>query len=127
FEKFSIGPDPGDPQKKREAAYCAVGRIRYSCVDIPRNGKKVKDGELLYIKPVVYSDCPADVKNYERTGKPFPQESTADQFFDETQFESYRALGSHIITRIGGKERGTVDVQAFRNKVLKYLKKAQKC
>jgi hypothetical protein len=26
----------------------------------------------------------------------FPHESTADQFFDDAQFESYRALGSHI-------------------------------
>ena len=26
----------------------------------------------------------------------FPHESTADQLFDEAQFEAYRALGEHI-------------------------------
>ena len=26
----------------------------------------------------------------------FPHQSTADQWFDELQFESYRALGEHI-------------------------------
>ncbi|MBI3263663.1 MAG: hypothetical protein HYZ58_11015, partial [Acidobacteria bacterium] len=26
----------------------------------------------------------------------FPHETTADQFFDDAQFESYRALGVHI-------------------------------
>ena len=30
------------------------------------------------------------------TSAAFPHESTADQFFDDTQFESYRALGDHI-------------------------------
>jgi hypothetical protein len=29
----------------------------------------------------------------------FPQQTTADQFFDEAQWESYRALGYHL----GGK------------------------
>jgi hypothetical protein len=26
----------------------------------------------------------------------FPHQSTADQFFDEAQFEAYRCLGEHI-------------------------------
>ena len=29
----------------------------------------------------------------------FPHQSTADQFFDEAQFESYRALGAHVARR----------------------------
>ena len=36
-----------------------------------------------------------------KTGNPdFPHQSTADQFFDETQFEAYRALGYHIANRL---------------------------
>jgi hypothetical protein len=27
----------------------------------------------------------------------FPHQTTSDQFFDESQFESYRALGQHIV------------------------------
>jgi len=127
FDTFCIGPDPKKPEEKREAAYCAVGKIRYGCVDVPRGNTEVKEGVLLYIKPVVYADCPADVRNYERVGKPFPQETTADQFFDETQFESYRALGSHIISRMGRTERETLDIDSFHERVTDYLKDAEKC
>jgi hypothetical protein len=37
--------------------------------------------------------------NYKAKNPSFPQESTADQFFDETQFECYRALGYLIADR----------------------------
>ena len=37
-----------------------------------------------------------DVLGYKGAHPTFPDESTADQFFDETQFESYRALGYDV-------------------------------
>ncbi|WP_284617602.1 patatin-like phospholipase family protein [Aquabacterium humicola] len=49
--------------------------------------------QIVLIKPHVTSDVPADVRQYAVTHRPFPQEPTADQFFDEAQWESYRALG----------------------------------
>jgi hypothetical protein len=58
------------------------------------------DGTLIYIKPAFYGCEPTDVLNYARTTKAFPHESTGDQFFSESQFESYRALGSYVIDRI---------------------------
>ena len=36
------------------------------------------------------------INEYRDRNPDFPHESTADQFFDEDQFESYRALGEHI-------------------------------
>ena len=36
------------------------------------------------------------VAHYRHKNPDFPQESTADQFFDEAQFESYRALGYQV-------------------------------
>jgi len=39
------------------------------------------------------------IANYKAEHPDFPQESTADQFFDETQFECYRALGYLIASR----------------------------
>jgi predicted acylesterase/phospholipase RssA len=39
---------------------------------------------------------PDDVWHYWRLNPTFPHQSTADQWFDELQFESYRALGEHI-------------------------------
>jgi hypothetical protein len=51
---------------------------------------------LLYIKSTVTGDEPTDVRNYQSQHPDFPNESTADQFFDEPQWESYRKLGEHI-------------------------------
>jgi len=39
---------------------------------------------------------PDDVWHYWKLNATFPHQSTADQWFDELQFESYRALGEHI-------------------------------
>jgi hypothetical protein len=61
---------------------------------------KGTDGTLIYIKPAYYGCEPTDVLNYARTAQAFPHESTGDQFFSESQFESYRALGSYVIDRI---------------------------
>jgi hypothetical protein len=73
-------------------ASCAAGRIRYSCVD-----KDGIDGVLLYVKPAIVGTENADVLNYRRAHPDYPHQSTADQWFDEAQFESYRALGYHIM------------------------------
>jgi hypothetical protein len=72
-------------------ASCAAGTIRYSHVD-PGG----IDGTLLYIKPAIVGDENADVLNYRKAHPDYPHQSTADQWFDEAQFESYRALGYHI-------------------------------
>jgi hypothetical protein len=72
-------------------ASCSAGRIRYSCVD-----KDGVDGVLLYVKPAIVGTENADVLNYRRAHPDYPHQSTADQWFDEAQFESYRALGYHI-------------------------------
>lgn len=51
---------------------------------------------LLLIKPSVTGSESMDVLQYQRAHPQFPQESTADQYFDEAQWESYRKLGEHI-------------------------------
>jgi hypothetical protein len=47
------------------------------------------------IKASITGDEPADVEEYRREKIEFPQQSTVDQFFSESQFESYRRLGLH--------------------------------
>ncbi len=39
---------------------------------------------------------PKDLLGYKKAHPAFPDESTADQFFDEKQFEAYRVLGFHL-------------------------------
>jgi hypothetical protein len=55
-------------------------------------------GIILYIKSSVVGDEPADLMAYKLQHDQFPQDSTANQWFTETQFESYRMLGHHIAT-----------------------------
>jgi hypothetical protein len=80
-------------------AYWSTARIRYSAIDMPAGGNPDEyDGVLVYVKPAVYGQLePRDVVNYAKQNPTFPQESSADQFFSESQFESYRALGAWII------------------------------
>jgi len=80
----------------------AVGKIYYD----PNN---VRDaGTLIFIKASmptrdgvpgrnpVERKLRDDVWHYWKQNPTFPHQSTADQWFDELQFESYRALGEHI-------------------------------
>lgn len=70
-----------------ESGYSAVGRVIYP---------DAAEGCLIYIKPRLTGTEPADLLNYKCTHPGFPHESTSDQWFDESQFESYRKLGHHI-------------------------------
>lgn len=66
-------------------------------------------GHLLYIKAAMTGGEPEYVQTYREQRPEFPHESTANQFFNEVQFESYRALGEHIGASIG--EEGTLDAR----------------
>jgi hypothetical protein len=76
---------------RRSLRHCAVGRIHYDDLD-----PEALPGTLVYLKPSLTGDEPADVFNYAAAHADFPHQTTADQFFDESQFESYRALGLHV-------------------------------
>lgn len=77
----------------RSNAHVALGTIRYPKRE---DEEEAFEGKILYIKSTLTGDEPADVQSYERAHVEFPHESTADQWFDESQFESYRKLGFHI-------------------------------
>jgi hypothetical protein len=78
--------------------HCAVARIHYSQVD--GGEADTRDGWLVYIKPALCGQEPMDVYHYSREHREFPHESTADQWFSESQFESYRILGTHSVDKI---------------------------
>ena len=93
-------------------AHCVVGRIHY--FHIPRRtmlGRLMNEDEgpllrgsrpahekgyLIYIKPSLTGDEPQDLVEYSLRISEFPHQTTSDQWFDESQFESYRKLGMHI-------------------------------
>lgn len=79
--------------------YCAMGKILYHCVD----GAAAEDGTIIYIKACLNGSEPADVLHYASSDSEFPQQGTEELWFDESQFESYRRLGSHIVEKIWEK------------------------
>jgi len=85
-----------------EFPYCAVARIRYSCVDPVETAGEEIDGWLLYVKASLNGTETADVFHYAKLHSSFPHESTGNQLYSESQFESYRELGSHVMDRIAG-------------------------
>jgi hypothetical protein len=71
--------------------HCAIGDVVYGPGRI---------GKMLYIKTSLTGDEPGDVLGYKLRYPSFPHQSTFNQFFNESQFESYRALGQHIAMAI---------------------------
>lgn len=104
FTSMPIFSQDSKDYDKRKGMYWAIGRIRYSCID-----GNVQDGLLIYIKPAVYGSEPGDVLEYKKSHPTFPHQSTADQFFDEPQFESYRILGSHVMDQMCGSDDADLD------------------
>ena len=78
-----------------DGVYCALGWIRYP--EAPEQA-----GTLIYVKPGFHGSEPPDIRAYAALHEQFPHESTADQWFSESQMESYRGLGSHIIGKLCG-------------------------
>lgn len=78
----------GEP--KFATVHGTLGKIHY-----PKgpNGEESFTGDLLYIKPTITANVPRDVLAYRDAHAGFPHQSTAEQWFDESQFESYRRLG----------------------------------
>ncbi len=115
--EFEEAPIYKQAPDKGRCGYWAFGRIRYTAVD---EGAEVRDGLLIYFKPAIYGTEPRDVVQYKRQHPDFPHQSTGDQFFDEPQFESYRTLGWHTMTRLCSNRLGPnngenfdLDLQSF--------------
>lgn len=90
---------PGDASGQPPAAHYALGTIGYSAAFTD-----AADGLVIYLKPTLTGNEPRDVLAYGATSPSFPHESTAEQFFSEAQFESYRKLGEHTANELFPRE-----------------------
>jgi hypothetical protein len=113
FGPMSIYPRSAIDTLKGPGHNCAIGRIRYSIVD----GDTAPDGVIVYIKPTCYGDEPRDIYEYFKTNPTFPHETTANQFFSESQFESYRMLGAYTMEKLCSDCDG--DFRVFIRDILK--------
>jgi len=64
-----------------------VGEVRYS------DGSS---GHLIYITTTLFKGLGLAALGYKAGNPDFPDQSTADQFFDDAQFEAYRQLGYSV-------------------------------
>jgi Patatin-like phospholipase len=64
---------------------------------------QAQPGLLVILKPTLGSGLPLDLLAYAESNPEFPQQTTMDQFFDETQWEAYRALGQVIVQETIGR------------------------
>ncbi|MGC2108210.1 MAG: patatin-like phospholipase family protein [Candidatus Korobacteraceae bacterium] len=96
------------------SAHFATGTIRYP--EAGGGGPEWKDGEIIYLKssltgtakylapgetkPTTLCTEPADILNYKLQHPNFPHDTTLNQWFTESQFESYRRLGCHVVEEI---------------------------
>ncbi len=81
-------------EAKEDSATFAVGMITY--VEDPDH-----PGWLIYLKPTYYfENAPVDVRSYGSVNPTFPHDSTLNQWFSESQFESYRRLGEYLMSKL---------------------------
>jgi len=71
--------------------YHAIGEIDYQAADGAKH-----NGLILYIKAGYHGVESARVRGYAKANGDFPHQPTIDQWFTESQFESYRALGFEL-------------------------------
>ena len=89
--------DPTDDKSTKPKERCAIATIEYP---ENSNGEENGCGLLIYLKPAMFGDEPVELKHYAHTAPTFPHQSTADQFYDEKQFEAYRELGFHTMNAV---------------------------
>jgi hypothetical protein len=99
FENAPRIASRNDKRGCKDALGFAVATIRYPEAAAPA-------GRLLYVKPSLLRNVPIDVGAYANLHGDFPHESTVDQFFAESQFESYRALGQYQMRQLIGVMQG---------------------
>jgi hypothetical protein len=93
-----------------EGAYYAIGEIDYKTAPEWHSGDAdAENGYILYIKPGYHGTESAGVVAYATANAAFPHETTGDQFFSESQFESYRTLGFEIMDGVLKEAAENVD------------------
>ncbi len=85
----------------------ATPSLTYACgkIHYPEGGP---DGEIVYVKPCYLPNVPIDVRAYGSASKTFPHEATLEQWFTESQFESYRRLGEFQIDSLTDQHDTTI-------------------
>jgi len=91
-----IAPDLTELRRDAESGHSRhhnhLCRIHYPELD---DAHPAATGLLLYVKLSTTGNESELIRRYQGQNPDFPHQTTADQFFDEEQFEAYRQLGAH--------------------------------
>jgi hypothetical protein len=85
---------PWQEIKRNGPFAAALARVSYA------SGWPRRPSWLLLLKAAVPPDVPLEVRCYAEGHPPFPNDSTADQFLTDEQWESYRELGECTMGRV---------------------------
>ena len=101
---FENTPGTGTPKKPRDALTALnprlaetgiiTGKFRYP----PESGRSGHDADRLIVvaKASLWADLPYPLLAYAMNNAVFPNDSTADQWFDDGQYAAYTALGREL-------------------------------
>lgn len=110
-------------KEKKATQNFVVGTITYSRGHAEKLGWEIKEeanggnqltGTIIVFKPAMMGNEPPDVRQYAIENSDFPQQTTANQWFDEAQFESYRQLGQFCAQNV---LEGISKVKEVKNEV----------
>lgn len=90
--QFSNKDNPGETKLRLYGAYATI--------HYPEGPPDAPPGELILLKPWLPDDCPAELKAFKVLKKDFPHDPTANQFFTESDFESYRRRGEFLADKV---------------------------
>jgi len=110
-EDALLGQVFGTPRQFQ--AHCTDAHAAQKCAlllnvyqnDVAYSARK-PDARVVVIKPRLARGLCADLDQYQALHEAFPQEPTADQFYDEAQWESYRKLGLETAKIVFGAKLG---------------------
>jgi len=102
--EIDLDLSPLIPAKETLLSSChfRVGTIQYPAPPGRTAGHRFM-GTVVYLKSTLVGDETGDILHHKLTCPDFPQDSTVNQWFTESQFESYRRLGQLIAERASGK------------------------
>ena len=119
-EKHRSGPEsmiarPADDLYPKGAEYAEKGYF-IATIDYgdARGAAPWPDkGVLIYLKTTMIKTLSMKARGYKGANPDFPDETTADQFFDEEQFEAYREVGYRIADQMVD-DLGLINLMATR-------------
>jgi hypothetical protein len=109
------GAAPAENQSELKARL-AVKAVLTGRIDYPDLGNDLPAamGTLVIGRATLTPDTPWEVLRHAATHRLFPHDATGDQWFDDTKFNAYTALGRHVgrcaVNEMAARHRCTQDV-----------------